>query len=133
MSVCWPSFFSSANKRSSPSAPRDGTLAGPTCHAKSLRAEPVGVDMRGSPLTRKGRCRYTFMRYHRLQVQGLEVASPCRITNSKLSAILPPSEPAVNQSVPRKRILFVEQNRDGTVGGSHFCLLDMLANLDGSR
>ena len=31
---------------------------------------------------------------------------------------------------PKKRILFVEQNMDGTVGGSHFCLLDMLIHLD---
>jgi len=29
--------------------------------------------------------------------------------------------------------LFVEQNMDGTVGGSHFCLLDLLANLDHDR
>lgn len=33
----------------------------------------------------------------------------------------------------KKRILFVEQSMDGTVGGSHTCLLDMLANLDRER
>lgn len=33
----------------------------------------------------------------------------------------------------RKRILYVEQNTDGTVGGSHFCLLDTVRHLDGER
>jgi glycosyltransferase involved in cell wall biosynthesis len=33
----------------------------------------------------------------------------------------------------KRRILFVEQNIDGTVGGSHFCLLDLLQNLDRDR
>jgi glycosyltransferase involved in cell wall biosynthesis len=33
----------------------------------------------------------------------------------------------------KRRILFVEQNMDGTVGGSHFCLLDLLSNLDRDR
>lgn len=33
----------------------------------------------------------------------------------------------------RKRILYVEQNTDGTVGGSHFCLLDTVRHLDRER
>ena len=33
----------------------------------------------------------------------------------------------------RKRVLYVEQNTDGTVGGSHFSLLDLLAHLDRER
>jgi glycosyltransferase involved in cell wall biosynthesis len=33
----------------------------------------------------------------------------------------------------KRRILFVEGSRDGTVGGSHVCLLRMLANLDRGR
>lgn len=32
-----------------------------------------------------------------------------------------------------KRILFIEGNRDGTVGGSYFVLLDLIRNLDRSR
>lgn len=30
----------------------------------------------------------------------------------------------------RKKILFVEQNQDGTVGGSHYCLLSLIKHLD---
>jgi len=33
----------------------------------------------------------------------------------------------------KKRILYVEENRDGTVGGSHFQLLDIVQSLDASR
>jgi hypothetical protein len=32
-----------------------------------------------------------------------------------------------------KRILFIEGNRDGTVGGSYFLLLDLVRGLDRSR
>ncbi len=32
-----------------------------------------------------------------------------------------------------KRILFVESNRDGTVGGSYFLLLDLIRGLDRPR
>jgi len=34
---------------------------------------------------------------------------------------------------PRKRILFVEQNRDGTIGGSHHSLLLLVQHLDRTR
>ena len=36
----------------------------------------------------------------------------------------------MSQTAAKKRVLFVEQNMDGTVGGSHFCLLDLLTHLD---
>ena len=39
---------------------------------------------------------------------------------------------AVPQTSPR-RVLLVEHNIDGTVGGSHYCLLDICRNLDRSR
>ncbi len=32
--------------------------------------------------------------------------------------------------VDKRKILFVEQNSDGTVGGSHFCLLELIEHLD---
>ena len=32
-----------------------------------------------------------------------------------------------------RRILYVEQNTDGTVGGSHYCLLDTIRHLDRNR
>jgi glycosyltransferase involved in cell wall biosynthesis len=43
--------------------------------------------------------------------------------------------PNANQTPVRakKRILYVEQNQDGTVGGSHFCLLEIVQNLDRRR
>jgi glycosyltransferase involved in cell wall biosynthesis len=34
---------------------------------------------------------------------------------------------------PAKRVLFIEGNRDGTVGGSYFLLLDLIRGLDRSR
>ena len=30
----------------------------------------------------------------------------------------------------RVNVLYVEENRDGTVGGSHYCLIDLIKVLD---
>lgn len=38
-----------------------------------------------------------------------------------------------NDMAIMRRILYVEQNTDGTVGGSHYCLLDMIRHLDRNR
>jgi glycosyltransferase involved in cell wall biosynthesis len=39
----------------------------------------------------------------------------------------------VRSVIDKKRVLFVEQNRDGTVGGSHTALLMLIQNLDRSQ
>lgn len=45
-----------------------------------------------------------------------------------------PQRPALAEAGPvRKRILFVEQNRDGTIGGSHHSLLLLVKHLDRTR
>ena len=44
-----------------------------------------------------------------------------------------PDSRAMVEAAPRKRILFVEQNLDGTIGGSHHSLLLLVKHLDRTR
>src|SRR6185503_5141058 len=45
----------------------------------------------------------------------------------------PNNRPIAEASPVRKRILFVEQNLDGTIGGSHHSLLLLVKHLDRTR
>jgi glycosyltransferase involved in cell wall biosynthesis len=38
----------------------------------------------------------------------------------------------MEEGMSKKRILYVEQNKDGTIGGSHYCLLYLIQGLDRS-
>ncbi|PIE46608.1 MAG: hypothetical protein CSA42_07630 [Gammaproteobacteria bacterium] len=39
----------------------------------------------------------------------------------------------VKQGMTIIRVLYIEENQDGTTGGSHFCLLDLIKNIDKNK